>query len=185
MKAGSRPGQLLLRTQTSPQQVRALRRYGAPFGGVFPGRVFRNEATDARHDQTFDQLEGLVVDRVVSVADMLGVLRALLNQFFGREVPVRVRPGYFPFVEPCLELDGGCVCGGRDVRCKVCGGSGWLELLGCGLVHPKVLEAGGLNSAEWSGFAFGIGVTRLAMLEFGIDDARLLLGNDWRFLRQF
>lgn len=182
-RAGSQ--RLLLRTQTSSQQVRALRTFGAPFYGVFPGRVFRNEATDARHEVTFDQLEGLVVAKSIGVAHLLGVLEEMLNQFFGREVRWRVRPGYFPFVEPGLELDAGCLCGGEDSSCRICGGGGWLEMIGCGLVHPSVLRAGGLDPAEWSGFAFGIGISRLAMLAYGINDIRLLSGNDWRFVRQF
>lgn len=176
---------LLLRTQTSSQQVRVMRTLGVPFYGVFPGRVFRNEATDARHEATFDQLEGLVVAKSISVAHLLGVLEELLNQFFGREMRWRVRPGYFPFVEPGLELDAACLCGGEDASCKVCGGSGWLEMLGCGLVHPTVLRAGGLDPAEWSGFAFGLGISRLAMLAYGIGDIRLMSGNDWRFIQQF
>lgn len=176
---------LLLRTQTSSQQARAMRSFGAPFYGVFPGRVFRNEATDARHEMTFDQLEGLVVARSISVAHLLGVLEEMINRFFGREMRWRVRPGYFPFVEPGLELDASCLCNGEDTSCRICGGSGWLEMMGCGLVHPSVLKAGGLNPAEWSGFAFGLGISRLAMLAYGIRDIRLLSGNDWRFIRQF
>ncbi len=176
---------LVLRTQTSSQQVRAMRSFGAPFYGVFPGRVFRNEATDARHESTFDQFEGLVVAKSISVAHLLGTLEEMLNQFFGREVRWRVRPGYFPFVEPGMEMDAACLCDGKDTSCKVCGGSGWLEMIGCGLVHPKVLEAGGLDPAAWSGFAFGIGFSRLVMLAYGVSDIRLLAGNDWRFIKQF
>ncbi len=176
---------LVLRTQTSSQQVRALRTFGAPLYGVFPGRVFRNEATDVRHEMTFDQLEGLVVAKSISVAHLLGVLEEMMNQFFGREMRWRVRPGYFPFVEPGLELDAACLCGGEDSACRLCHSSGWLELLGCGLVHPTVLQAGGLDPTEWSGFAFGLGISRLAMLAYGISDIRLLSGNDWRFMRQF
>lgn len=176
---------LLLRTHTSNQQVRALRAYGVPFYGVFPGRVYRYEATDARHDNTFDQFEGLVVDKNISVAHMLGVLETTLNEFLGRELVWRARPGYFPFVEPGLELDAACLCGGHQPLCRLCKGTGWMELLGCGLVHPKVLQAGGVDPQQWSGFAFGIGFTRLVMLRYNIPDIRLLLGGDIKFLRQF
>jgi phenylalanyl-tRNA synthetase alpha chain len=181
---GNQP-RLLMRTHTSPQQVRAMRTMGAPFYGVFPGRVFRNEATDARHEVTFDQLEGLVVDRSISMAHLLGVLESIVNQFFGREMRWRVRPGYFAFVEPGVELDAACLCDGKDSSCRICGGSGWLEMVGGGLVHPKVIEAGGLDPREWSGFAFGLGISRLAMLRYSIPDIRLLAGNDWRFIKQF
>ena len=177
--------QLLLRTHTSSQQVRAMRTFKAPFYGVFPGRVFRNEATDARHENTFDQLEGLIVDKSISVAHLLGIMEAIIDEFFGREMKWRVRHGYFPFVEPGLEMDAACICEGKDSNCRLCKGSGWLEMLGCGLVHPKVLEAGGLDPNEWSGFAFGLCISRLAMLRYNIPDIRLLLGNDWRFMKQF
>lgn len=176
---------LLLRTHTSNQQVRALRSYGVPFYGVFPGRVFRYEATDARHENTFDQVEGLVVDKNINVAHMMGMLETILNEFLGRELVWRARPGYFPFVEPGLELDAVCLCGGHQPHCRLCKGTGWLEVVGCGLVHPKVLQAGGVDPQLWSGFAFGIGFTRLVMLRYNIPDIRLLLSGDVKFLRQF
>jgi phenylalanyl-tRNA synthetase alpha chain len=164
--------------------VRALQKYGAPLRAVVPGRCFRNEATDAAHEHTFYQLEGLVVDREISVAHLIGVMKELLQGVLKRKVEVRLRPGYFPFVEPGFELDMKClVCGG--VGCGACKRSGWIETLPCGLVHPKVLEYGGLNPKEWSGFAFGLGLTRLVMQKYGIDDIRLLQSGDLRFLKQF
>lgn len=174
----------LLRTHTSAGQVRAMRNFQAPFKAIFPGRVFRYEATDASHDHTFHQVEGLYVDREVSVANLIASMKTLLSEVFGREVKVRLRPGYFPFVEPGFELDISClVCDGDG--CSVCKKSGWLELLPCGLVHPNVLRAGGLDPDEWQGWAFGLGLSRLVMMRYQIDDVRHLLGGDIRFLRQF
>ncbi len=175
---------LLLRTHTSPVQVRALLKYGAPLRVVVPGRVFRYEATDAAHDHTFWQLEGLMVDKGINIAHLIAVIKELLGGIFKREVEVRLRPGYFPFVEPGFELDIKCfICEGRG--CSVCKQSGWVELLPCGLVHPKVLEYGGVDSEEYSGFAFGLGFSRLVMMRYKIDDVRLLLSGDLRFLEQF
>jgi len=174
----------VLRTHTSNGQVRALHTFKPPFRAVFAGKVFRYEATDASHDHTFHQLEGLLVDRVVSIGHLLDSMRTLLAAVFGREVPVRLRPGYFPFVEPGFELDIACqLCGGAG--CPACKQSGWLELLPCGLVHPQVLRAGGLDPAEWQGWAFGLGLSRLAMMRYAISDVRLLLGGDLRFVQQF
>ena len=174
---------LVLRTHTSASQVRALRAYGAPLRIIFPGRCFRQEETDASHETSFYQCEGLMVDRGVSVANLLGVMRTLLSEVFEREVKVRLRPGYFPFVEPGFELDLRClICDGTG--CKVCKQSGWVELMPCGMVHPKVLEAGGVP-AGFSGFAFGLGMTRLAMMKFGIPDIRLFDSGDLRFHSQF
>ena len=174
----------VMRTHTSSQQVRALEKYGAPLRAIFPGRCFRYEATDASHETTFYQLEGLMVDKDISVAHLIAVMKALLRGIFKREVKIRMRPGYFPFVEPGFELDINClICSGAG--CSVCKQSGWLELLPCGLVHPRVLEAGGLDPKEYSGFAFGLGLTRLAMMKYGIDDIRLFLSGDLRFLKQF
>lgn len=176
--------QWVMRTQTSAMQVRALLKYGAPLRAVVPGRCFRNEATDACHDHTFYQLEGLVVDHEISVAHLVGVMKELLQGVLKREVEVRLRPGYFPFVEPGFELDMKClVCGGQG--CGACKHNGWIETLPCGLVHPKVLEFGGLDPKEWSGFAFGLGMTRLVMQKYGIEDIRHLQGSDVRFLNQF
>ena len=174
----------LLKTHTSPMQVRAMRKYGAPLRAVFPGRCFRFEATDASHDTTFYQLEGLMIDKDISVANVIAVMKELLRAVFNKDVKVRQRPGYFPFVEPGFELDINClICGGDG--CSVCKQSGWLELLPCGLVHPNVIKAGGLDPNEYSGFAFGLGMTRLVMMKYGIDDIRLLQGGDLRFLKQF
>ncbi len=175
---------LLLRTHTSPVQVRAMQQYGAPLRVVAPGRVFRNEATDASHEHTFYQLEGLMIDKDISIANLIAVMKELLHRIFKREVKVRLRPGFFPFVEPGFELDIEClICGGKG--CSVCKQSGWLELLPCGMVHPNVLKAGGIDSREYSGFAFGLGLTRLVMMKYGIDDIRLLQSGDLRFIDQF
>lgn len=175
---------MLLRTHTSAIQVRAMERFGAPLRAIFPGRCFRYEATDASHENTFYQLEGLMVDRDISVANLIAVMKALLGQVFQREMAVRLRPGFFPFVEPGFELDVQCLfCGGAG--CSTCKASGWIELIPCGLVHPRVLEYGRIDTAEYSGFAFGLGLTRLAMLKFGIPDIRLMNCGDIRFYEQF
>ena len=175
---------MLLRTHTSASQVRALEKYGAPLRTVFPGRCFRYETVDASHENTFYQLEGLMVDKDISVANLIAVMKALLSQVFHREVSVRLRPGYFPFVEPGFELDIRCMlCDGKG--CSTCKQSGWLELLPCGLVHPNVLRFGGIDPDEFSGFAFGLGLTRLAMMKYGIPEIRLFNSGDIRFLQQF
>lgn len=175
---------LVLRTHTSPVQVRAMERFGPPLRIVAPGRVFRCEQVDASHEHTFYQMEGLVVDRDISVAHLIHAMRTLLREIFRRDVEVRLRPGYFPFVEPGFELDARCLfCGGSG--CAVCKHSGWIELLPCGLVHPHVLRAGGIDPDQWSGFAFGLGLSRLVMLRYGIRDIRLMTGGDLRFLQQF
>jgi phenylalanyl-tRNA synthetase alpha chain len=174
----------LLRTHTSPVQVRGMRRLGPPLRMIAPGRVFRNEEVDASHEHTFYQLEGMMVDREVSVANLIYFMKALLSSIFNREVTVRLRPGYFPFVEPGFELDIHClICDG--IGCAVCKQSGWVELLPCGLVHPNVLRISGIDPEHWDGFAFGLGLTRLAMMRYGIDDIRQLQGGDLRFLCQF
>ena len=174
----------LLRTHTSPVQVRGMERLGPPLRMIAPGRVFRNESVDASHEHTFYQLEGMMVDRDVSVAHLLYFMKTLLTAVFRREVTVRLRPGYFPFVEPGFELDIQClICGGPG--CPVCKQSGWVELLPCGLVNPNVLRMSGIDPDEWGGFAFGLGLTRLAMMRYGIDDIRHLQGGDLRFLEQF
>ncbi|MCU0227228.1 MAG: phenylalanine--tRNA ligase subunit alpha [Bryobacterales bacterium] len=174
----------LLRTHTSPVQVRGMEQLGPPLRMIAPGRVFRNEEVDASHEHTFYQLEGMMIDRDVSVAHLIYFMKTLLSEVFHREVTVRLRPGYFPFVEPGFELDIQClICGGKG--CPVCKYSGWVELLPCGLVHPNVLRLSGIDPDEWNGFAFGLGLTRLAMMRYGIDDIRHLLGGDLRFLRQF
>ena len=174
----------LLRTHTSPVQVRGLEKLGAPLKMIAPGRAFRNEEVDPSHEHTFYQLEGMMVDRDVSVAHLIYFMKTLLSAVFHRDVTVRLRPGFFPFVEPGFELDIQClICGGKG--CPVCKQSGWVELLPCGLVNPAVLRYGGLDPDQWNGFAFGLGLTRLAMMRYGIDDIRLFAGGDLRFLRQF
>jgi phenylalanyl-tRNA synthetase alpha chain len=174
----------LLRTHTSPVQVRGMKRLGPPLRMIAPGRVFRNEEVDPSHEHTFYQLEGMMIDREVSVAHLIYYMKTLLQGIFKREVTVRLRPGYFPFVEPGFELDIQCLlCGGQG--CPVCKHSGWVELLPCGLVHPNVLRMGGIDPEQWNGFAFGLGLTRLAMMRYAIDDIRHLQGGDVRFLQQF
>jgi phenylalanyl-tRNA synthetase alpha chain len=174
----------LLRTHTSPVQVRALQKYGAPFRGIVPGRVFRYEATDPSHDHTFYQMEGLMVDTDISISHLIGMMTLLLENIFQAKVEVRLRPGFFPFVEPGFELDIKClICGGSG--CSVCKQTGWVELMPCGLVHPEVLKAGNVDPEKYSGFAFGLGLTRLVMMKYGIDDIRLLQSGDIRFLEQF
>jgi len=174
----------LLRTHTSPVQVRGLETLKPPLKMIAPGRVFRNEEVDASHEHTFYQLEGMMVDRDVSVAHLIYFMKTFLSAIFKRDVTVRLRPGFFPFVEPGFELDIQClICGGKG--CPVCKQSGWVELCPCGLVHPAVLRYGGADPEEWSGFAFGLGLTRLAMMRYGIDDIRLFTGGDLRFLKQF
>lgn len=174
----------LLRTHTSPVQVRGMQKLGPPLRMIAPGRVFRNEEVDPSHEHTFYQLEGMVVDKDVSVANLLYFMKTLLSGIFKRDVTVRLRPGFFPFVEPGFELDIQCmVCGGSG--CPVCKQSGWVELLPCGLVHPNVLRAGGIDPDVYSGFAFGLGLTRLVMMRYRIDDIRWLQSGDLRFLNQF
>ena len=174
----------LLRTHTSPVQVRGMRKLGPPLRMIAPGRAFRNEEVDASHEHTFYQLEGMMIDREVSVANLIYFMKTLLSGIFKREVTVRLRPGYFPFVEPGFELDIQClICGGPG--CAVCKQSGWVELLPCGLVHPNVLRMSGIDPDEWNGFAFGLGLTRLAMMRYQIDDIRQMQGGDLRFLTQF
>ena len=174
----------LLRTHTSPVQIRGLETLGPPLKMIAPGRVFRNEEVDPSHEHTFYQLEGMMVDHDVSVAHLIYFMKTLLSAIFKRDVTVRLRPGFFPFVEPGFELDIQClICNGAG--CPVCKHSGWVELLPCGLVHPAVLRHGGANPDEWGGLAFGLGLTRLAMMRYGIDDIRLMMSGDLRFLRQF
>lgn len=177
-------GRLVLRTHTSPNQVRAMRKYGAPLRIVVPGRVFRNEATDASHEHTFDQVEGLLIDENISIANLKAVMQDFLSRLFKREMKVRFRPGYFPFVEPGMELDMSCLfC--DEKGCRVCKHTGWMEFMGCGMVHPNVLKAGGIDSKKYQGWAFGFGLTRLVMMRYGIDDIRHLQSGDLRFNEQF
>lgn len=174
----------LLRTHTSPVQIRGMRKLGPPLRLIAPGRVFRNEEVDASHEHTFYQVEGMMIDRNVSIANLIYFMKAMLSAVFHRDVTIRLRPGFFPFVEPGFELDIKCLlCGGSG--CSVCKQSGWVEQLGCGLVHPNVLRMAGIDPAEWNGFAFGLGLTRLVMMRYSIDDIRWLMSGDLRFARQF
>ena len=174
----------VLRTHTSAGQVRAMRQLKPPFSAIFPGRVYRYEATDASHEHTFDQVEGLMLDHRISAANMLYYMGVLLDAVLGQHTNVRLRPGYFPFVEPGFELDIQCmVCGGKG--CPVCKYSGWVELMPCGLVHPNVIRAGGLDPEQWQGWAFGLGLSRMVMMRYEIDDIRHLLAGDLRFIEQF
>jgi phenylalanyl-tRNA synthetase alpha chain len=183
-KSKEKPQKLVLRTHTSPVQVRAMQKYGAPIRAVVPGRVFRYEALDASHEHTFYQLEGLMVDENISIANLIAVMKTLLKGIFKKDVKVRLRPGYFPFVEPGFELDIHClICNGKG--CSVCNQTGWVELLPCGMVHPNVLRAGNIDPEKYSGFAFGLGLTRLVMMRYGIDNIRLINSGDLRFLKQF
>ncbi len=183
-RAGETGPRRLLRTHTSTGQVRTMRAFAPPFRAIFPGRVFRYESTDASHEHTFHQVEGLMVAERTSVANLVYSMKTLLSEIFEREVTVRLRPGFFPFVEPGFELDIRCqVCGGSG--CSVCKHSGWVELLPCGLVHPNVLRHGGLDPDRWQGWAFGLGLSRLVMMKYQIEDIRHLLGGDLRFLSQF
>lgn len=178
------PSGLLLRTHTSPVQVRVLQRQAPPVQLIAPGRVYRRDS-DLTHTPMFHQVEGLMVDEGVSFAHLKGILIDFLRQFFGREdLPIRFRPSFFPFTEPSAEADIGCViCDGAG--CRVCKHTGWLEVLGCGMVHPNVLRNVGVDAERYTGFAFGMGVERLAMLQYRIGDLRLFFDNDLRFLRQF
>ncbi|MBN2041698.1 MAG: phenylalanine--tRNA ligase subunit alpha [Spirochaetes bacterium] len=174
----------LLRTHTSAIQVRGMEKNKPPFRVIGPGRVFRNEAVDAGHSNTFYQIEGMMVDRDISVAHLIFFMKSLLKEIFKREVKIRLRPGYFPFVEPGFELDINClICEGRG--CSVCKQSGWVELLPCGLVHPNVLRYGNIDPEEWNGFAFGLGLDRLVMMKYTINDIRHFHDGDIRFLDQF
>lgn len=177
--------EILLRTHTSPVQVRTMEKTvpQVPIKIICPGRVYRRD-DDATHSPMFHQVEGLVVDKHITFADLKGVLATFAKQMFGPDTRTRLRPSYFPFTEPSAEIDISCVmCKGSG--CRVCKGSGWLEILGSGMVHPRVLEMSGYNPEEVSGFAFGMGIERIAMLKFGIDDLRLLFDNDLKFLAQF
>ncbi len=174
----------VLRTHTSPMQIRAMETRQPPVRLIVPGKVFRHEATDASHEATFYQCEGLVIDENISLRDLMGTLRDVLSALFEKEVQIRIRPSFFPFVEPGVEADMACLlCGGRG--CPVCKQKGWVEMLGAGLVHPKVLENMSINPSKYSGFAFGIGVDRLAMAYYGINDIRLMHSGDLRFIKQF
>jgi len=174
----------LLRTHTSPNQVHAMQNYGVPLRVAAPGRCFRNEDLDASHENTFFQIEGMVIDKNISIGNMLYVVRELLKEIFKSDVEVRTRPGFFPFTEPSFEIDCTCqICNGKG--CQTCKGTGWVELCPGGMVHPNVLIHGGINPDEYNGFAFGLGLTRLAMMKYKIDDIRILNSGDLRRLEQF
>ena len=175
---------IVLRTQTSPVQVRTMEKGKLPIRMIAPGRVFRSDEVDATHSPSFHQIEGLVVDKNITFADLKGTLAEFAKELFGPETKVKFRPHHFPFTEPSAEVDVTCFkCGGKG--CRMCKGSGWIEILGCGMVHPKVLKMSGINPEEYSGFAFGVGLERIALLKYEIDDMRLLYENDIRFLKQF
>jgi phenylalanyl-tRNA synthetase alpha chain len=174
----------LLRTHTSPVQIRVMEKQKPPIRCIMPGRVYRNEEINARSYCLFGQIEGLYVDENVSLADLKGTLLGFARRFFDEETGIKIRPSFFPFTEPSIEIDVRCfLCKGEG--CIVCKHSGWLEVLGAGMVHPNVLSAGGVDSETYTGFAFGLGIDRLALLKYGIDDIRLFYENDMRFLRQF
>ena len=174
----------LLRTQTSPVQVRTLLKQEPPIKVISPGRCFRCDTPDATHSPMFHQIEGLVVDEGITMADLKGTLDSFAKQLFGTSTKTKFRPHHFPFTEPSAEMDVSCFkCGGKG--CRVCKGSGWIEILGCGMVHPHVLKVGNLDTEKYTGFAFGIGVERVAMLKYGVDDIRLFYENDMRFINQF
>lgn len=173
----------LLKTQTSAAQNKIMKKYGTPLKAIFPGRCFRNEELDASHENTFFQMEGMMIDKEVSIANLIYFMKTLLSEIFKRDVEVRLRPGFFPFVEPGFELDIKCLyCGGQG--CKVCKHGGWIELCPCGMIHPNVLKMGGIDPEEYSGFAFGLGLSRLAMMKYGINDLRILNSGDLRSLKQ-
>lgn len=173
----------LLKTQTSAAQNKIMLKYGAPLKAIFPGRCFRNEALDASHENTFFQMEGMMIDKDVSISNLIYFMKTLLSEIFKKDVEVRLRPGYFPFVEPGFELDIKCpYCDGKG--CKVCKGGSWIELCPCGMIHPNVLKMGGIDPEEYSGFAFGLGLSRLAMMKYNINDLRALNSCDVRVLKQ-
>ncbi len=175
---------VLLRTQTSSVQVRTLQSQKPPIAIIAPGRCFRCDTPDATHSPMFHQVEGLVVDEGITMADLKGVLDSFAKQMFGSDTKTKFRPHHFPFTEPSAEMDVSCFkCGGKG--CRICKGSGWIEILGCGMVHPNVLKVGGIDTEKYTGFAFGMGVERIAMLKYEVDDIRLLYENDIRFIQQF
>lgn len=177
-------GDILLRTQTSPVQVRTMEQKKPPIRMLAPGRVFRSDEVDATHSPSFHQIEGMVIDKGITFADLKGTLQEFAKELYGPETKVKFRPHHFPFTEPSAEMDVSCFkCGGKG--CRFCKGEGWIEILGCGMVHPKVLRMSGIDPEEYSGFAFGMGLERISLLKYEIDDMRLLYENDVRFLKQF
>lgn len=173
----------VLKTHTSASQNRIMKKYGAPLKVIFPGRCFRNEELDASHENTFFQLEGMMIDENISISNLIYFMKTMLSSVFDKEVNVRLRPGFFPFVEPGFELDCSCpYCGGKG--CSVCKQGGWIELCPCGMIHPKVLEMGGIDTSKYQGFAFGLGLSRMAMMTYGINDIRALNGGKIKVLSQ-
>ena len=178
------PETVLVRTHTSPVQIRVMQSQPPPIYAVMPGRVYRKDTPDARHLPAFNQIEGLVVDRGITFGDLAGTIETFTTAYFGPDIHSRLRPAYFPFTEPSAEFEITCViCAG--VGCRTCSNTGWIELGGCGMVHPNVLRAGGIDPEEWSGFAFGFGIDRLAQMRHSLPDMRILLDNDIRFVSQF
>ncbi len=174
----------LLKTHTSAAQNSIMKKYGAPLRAIFPGRCFRNESTDACHENTFFQMEGMMIDENISISNLIYFMKTMLSEVFKRDVKVRLRPGFFPFVEPGFELDINCaICGGDG--CPSCKNSGWLELCPCGMIHPRVLEEGGIDTEKYTGFAFGLGLTRLAMMKYGVKDIRDFNSGSLKVLSQF
>ena len=177
-------GDILLRTQTSGTQVHEMEKGKLPIRMIAPGRVFRSDEVDATHSPSFHQIEGLVIDKHITFSDLKGTLAVFAKELFGEDTKVKFRPHHFPFTEPSAEMDVSCFkCGGKG--CRFCKGSGWIEILGCGMVHPRVLTMSGIDPKEYTGFAFGVGLERIALLKYEIDDMRLLYENDARFLKQF
>ena len=175
---------MLLRTQTSPVQIREMEKRKPPIRMISPGRVYRSDAVDATHSPLFHQIEGMVIDKGVTMADLKGTLETFAKKLYGEDTKIRLRPHHFPFTEPSCEIDVSCFkCGGKG--CPMCKGEGWIEILGAGMVHPKVLKNGGIDPEVYSGFAFGVGLERLVMFRFDIDDMRLLYENNLKFLEQF
>ncbi len=175
---------IVLRTQTSPIQIRTMEKQKPPIKMIAPGKAYRSDAVDATHSPIFYQMEGLVVDKGITFADLKGTLELFAKKMFGDKIKTKFRPHHFPFTEPSAEMDATCfVCGGEG--CRVCKGEGWIEILGCGMVHPDVLRNGGIDPEVYSGFAFGMGVDRMVMLKYGLDDIRQLYESDMRFLNQF
>lgn len=174
----------LLKTQTSAAQNAIMKKYGAPLRAIFPGRCFRNESTDACHENTFFQMEGMMIDENISISNLIYFMKTMLSEVFKRDIKVRLRPGFFPFVEPGFELDINClICGGEG--CPSCKNSGWLELCPCGMIHPNVLSEGGIDTEKYTGFAFGLGLTRLAMMKYGVKDIRDFNSGSLKALSQF
>ncbi|MFA5644126.1 MAG: phenylalanine--tRNA ligase subunit alpha [Patescibacteria group bacterium] len=184
MKNEDGENDILMRTHTSPMQIRAMKKYGAPLKALIPGKCFRNEATDARHEHTFYHVEGIMIDKNINFSNLKGVLEMIGKKLYGPKTKLRMRPKHYPFVEPGSNGEYTCfLCQGKG--CRVCKNSGWLEILGCGMIHPEVLRKGGIDPNEYSGFAFGLGLDRLVMLKYNINDVRLFNSGDLQFLNQF